>query len=62
MEYKHFLPLLAQHLPDGVLNDTQQFKDFLMNNGSSLIYELADFMLITLPNPRVTYYQSSDFV
>jgi len=60
MEYKHFLPLIARYLP-AALAAKPEFKDFLQSNGPSLIYELSDFLVMTLPSPRIKYYQSSDY-
>lgn len=61
MEYKHFLPHLARFLPNGPLNNNQKFKEYLFNKGSEVIYELSDYMMMTLPSPRVEYYQSSNY-
>jgi hypothetical protein len=61
MEYKHFLPNLADHLPPGFsLESNQDFKDFLKSD-QKMLYELTDFMMFTLPSPRVSYYENSDF-
>ena len=60
MEYKHFLPLVARYLPPALAAKTE-FKEFLQNNGSTTIYGLSDFLVMTLPHPRVKYYQSSDY-
>jgi hypothetical protein len=60
MEFKHFLPLLARYLP-GPLNDKADFKAYLLNRGGKKIYELSDFLMMTLPHPRVRYYQSSNY-
>ena len=51
MEYKTFLPLLSRFLPTGTLNDNQRFKQYLLAAGDTKSYELADFMMMTLPSP-----------
>ena len=61
MEYRTFLPLLARFLPNGALNDNQRFKEYLVAKNDTKIYELADFMMMTLPSPRVSYYSSSNY-
>lgn len=62
MEYKHFLPLLANNLPPGsYLDQSPSFKSFLINQGPEKIYELSDFLMMTLPSPRINYYKSSDY-
>lgn len=60
MEYKHFLPLIARYLPDPLASNNE-FKQFLLTNGTSTIFELSDFLMMTLPEPRVSYYQSTDY-
>ena len=60
MEFKHFLPLLARYLPKA-LNDEADFKTYLLSQGGKKIYELSDFLMMTLPYPRVRYYQSSNY-
>lgn len=60
MEYKHFLPLIARYLPKD-LAAKPKFKEYLQSKGPSLIYELSDYLVMTLPYPRVKYYQSSDY-
>ena len=61
MEYKHFIPLIAQYLPEELALNTN-FRDFLLKNGTKLIYELADYFVFTLPAPRVNWYQSNDYL
>lgn len=60
MEYQYFLPLIANYLPSELASKSD-FKKFLQDKGSSLIYEISDFMMMTLPHPRVAYYQSSNY-
>jgi hypothetical protein len=60
MEYKHFLPLIARYLP-APLASKNEFKEFLLTNGTSTIFELSDFLMMTLPQPRVNYYQSTNY-
>lgn len=62
MEFKTFLPYLADYLPPGSTLDTNEdFKQFLRSQGQQRIYSFTDFMMMTLPNPRVSYYENSDF-
>lgn len=61
MEYKTFLPLLSRFLPSGALNDNQRFKEYLITYNDTKIYELADFMMMTLPSPRVSFYSSNNY-
>ena len=61
MEYQHFYTLLSRYLPPSALSQNEAFESYLLDNGERLAYEYADFMLMTLPNPRVLYYQYDDF-
>ena len=61
MEYKHFLPHLASYLPVTELSNNTDFKFYLFSNGSKILYEISDFMMMTLPSPRAKYYQSSNY-
>ena len=58
MEYKSFFPLISHYDVDYLGKD---FSDFLKNNGSDIIYEMADFLMMTLPSPRVSFYEDDDF-
>ena len=60
MEYEHFLPHLATYMPQGLLSENQIFRQFVSNNPSNL-FHIADFLMVTLPSPRVEFYKSSDF-
>jgi len=60
MEYGPFFKLLARYLPSP-LNNNEHFKKYLINQGSEKVYELADFMMMTLPKPRIKYYSSSNY-
>jgi hypothetical protein len=60
MEYGPFYKHLSRYLPSA-LNNNEHFKKYLMNHGSEKIYELADFMMMTLPSPRINYYSSSNY-
>ena len=61
MEYGPFYKLLARYLPAGSLSNNEHFKKYLMTQGSKKAYELADFMMMTLPSPRINYYSSSNY-
>jgi len=61
MEYETMLPLLSQYLPNGDLNNNMQFKTYLRTGGAKHVYDLSDFMMMTLPKPRVNYYSSSNY-
>lgn len=60
MEFKHLYPLLSRYLPTR-LNSNEDFKQFLLEQGADKIYELSDFMMMTLPSPRIDYYKSSNY-
>ena len=63
MEYEPFLSHVAENLPN-YFSSNPDFKDWLLSvsNGDSPIgREIADFLVLTLPHPRIDYYQSSDF-
>jgi hypothetical protein len=61
MEYAPFYKLLARYLPEGPLDDNEHFKRYLLQQGDKKVYELADFMMMTLPSPRIKYYSSSNY-
>jgi len=62
MEYKHFYTMLAKYMPSDDLRANKQFIDWILEKGEEKIYSMgADFMMLTLPNPRVLYYQSNDY-
>lgn len=37
------------------------FRNFLKDRGDKKIYELSDFMMMTLQSPRIKYYQSANY-
>lgn len=57
MEYNNFLPFILPYL--SVTNNTQ-FNNYIINN-PDLLYQLADYLMYTLPNPRYSYYASEVF-
>lgn len=74
MEYDHIFKSFAPQLPD-LWDDLPKhycikdghvdlctFKEWLANNGTQLAHSHADFLMMTLPTPRVNYYESSDYV
>lgn len=62
MEYAHFLPHLADYLPD-YLSSNEDFKSWLkmQNDAGSMVDQMADFLVMTLPHPRINFYESSDY-
>lgn len=61
MEYSPFYTQLAKFLPPGQLSNNRAFKQFLMEKGSQLSYDYSDFLMMTLPSPRVLYYSYNDY-
>ena len=59
MEYKTIYKYIKSYLPQP-LHGRTDFEDFLDKQGEQQAYQLADFLMMTLPQPRVKYYQSSD--
>ena len=43
------------------MDEKTDFKNFIKEKGEPLAYELSDFLMMTLPKPRVNYYQSSNY-
>ena len=61
MEYKHMMPLVVNNLPPGsYLAAYPDFKQFYLDHPEK-INELSDFLMMTLPSPRISYYKSSDY-
>lgn len=61
MEYKHFYKLVARYLPPSHLQTNINFKAWLVKNSETIIYKLADYIEIGLPEPRIEYYKSNDY-
>lgn len=62
MEYKHFYPFISNHLDSSSkLRNNTQFIQYVQSNGSSVIYELADYAVATLPSPREAFYKDSNY-
>ena len=62
MEYQYWTTYLAQYLPiSGELSDNTDFVSYLTTQGESIGWQLTDFMMMTLPSPRVSYYESQDY-
>lgn len=58
MEYEHFLTHIEQYLP----NEFKKFPQFLKYIKSNPdLKQYADFMIMTLPTPRIDFYKSSDY-
>lgn len=71
MEYGSMLRHMANYLPK-TLNNNEDFKQYLKDSGvvqadpkkeltTNKFYSMADYIMVTLPDPRVKYYQSSNF-
>jgi ABC-type antimicrobial peptide transport system permease subunit len=60
MEYQYLYSFISDYLASP-LNNNENFKSYLRNLGQQRVNELADFLMMTLPHPRVGYYQSSDY-
>jgi ABC-type antimicrobial peptide transport system permease subunit len=60
MEYSSFLPMISQYLPLGDLNNNQNFKNFIREQ-TDKANDLSDYVMMTLPRPRVNYYSSSNY-
>jgi hypothetical protein len=60
MEYGEFAPFLARYLPNN-LNSNQDFVNFVAKKGNETLYQLSDFLMMTLPSPRINFYQSSNY-
>ena len=60
MEYAPFFQLLSHYLPQP-LADNSKFQTYLFAKGDKKIYQLSDFMMMTLQSPRINYYQSSNY-
>lgn len=61
MEYKHFFKTLISNLQPWVLKERLVFKKWVRDNSERLAYELADHILVNLPNPRVDFYKSDSY-
>lgn len=60
MEFDRLLELFSHYMPeefdDAVYDD---FKMFLRHN-STILDEFVDSLVVTLPRPRISHYESSD--
>lgn len=59
IEYGQFIPLLSMYLPASL--NLPDFKEFLSNESLISLNEYADNLAMTLPKPRVTFYESSNY-
>ena len=56
MEYSTYLAHLSQYLPR-TLNNNALFKAFIQSEAEAeLAYTMSDYVMMTLPDPRVDYY------
>jgi len=63
MEYKTMYKYMGQYLPRPLATEEQfkGFRAFLAAEGEEQAYQLSDFMMMTLPKPRVAFYQSNNY-
>lgn len=63
MEYKHFYKQLENYIPTAAhfLEENPYFKEFFRNNAYELVYEFSDFLMMTLPQPRIEKYSKTNF-
>ena len=62
MEYSQFLPLIAEYYPDYLIRAGAGNADFLRYLKQTVsLKEFADVFVMTLPHPRVKYYESADY-
>ena len=57
--------MLSKYYPDlsldqDIFND-EFFHEYLVNNGDEKIFELADFMMMTMASPRISHYSDNNF-
>ena len=62
MEYDTFFAHMSNYLPN-MLKTNQEFVDFVkqQKGDKALQYEMSDYVMMTLPDPRIDYYQSSNY-
>ncbi|CDW84878.1 family protein [Stylonychia lemnae] len=60
MEYGQFLNILSNYLPEAHKNN-EDFKQFLRDQSKVTLEEYADVLLLSLPTPRVSYYESTNY-
>lgn len=61
MEYKFFLSHIAKYMPDGFLLENKIFTKYIIDQKFEQMFQIADFLMVTLPKPRINYYKQSDF-
>jgi len=63
MEYKHFYKYLSIYIPTAAdfLQDNQYFMEYLESKGEQKVYEFSDFLMMTLPSPRIKHYSDTNF-
>ena len=63
MEYKHFFRQLSNYIPEAAssLLENENFLEYIQTYGDKKVYEVADFMMMTMPNPRTDHYANSNF-
>ena len=44
-----------------MLNDNEDFKAYIKDSNLVTLSEFADMFVMTLPSPRVLYYENSDY-
>ena len=62
MELEYYVDVIAKYLPAGNQLTTQtEFMTYITNNGPFIVNQISDFMMMTLPSPRVSYYENNDY-
>jgi len=61
MEYEYLYLSLAKYMPPGKLAENKDFLNFMKNNYKQLAYDHSDFVMMTLPEPRVAAYSDVDY-
>mmetsp|Transcript_23167 Transcript_23167/g.17581 ORF Transcript_23167/g.17581 Transcript_23167/m.17581 type:complete len:193 (+) Transcript_23167:923-1501(+) len=59
MELGHFMKTLERYLPD--FQNRKDFRGFLLDETRVSLDEYADTILMTLPEPRIQYYQNPNY-
>lgn len=61
MEYQPFLEHLSRYVPSSELSYFPDFFAFLQDRENLWLYQMADFLLFNLPQPRAEFYKHSDY-
>jgi ABC-type antimicrobial peptide transport system permease subunit len=63
MEYEFFYKNLVRYMPNAgkKLLEEEDFMEYMEQKSNQKAYQLSDFIMMTLPYPRMDYYKSSNF-